>query len=629
MGMKDKATTPLGFLPASPAFEGVGLEGFSLANLRERHHLAALVEAVGSGKIPVDTPCPYGLPTIATALQGWSRWIASERKNDERKKAGEGLARFHYRQAWDGSGRFEFPEILVAALFRAGAPLFPEGTEEEQFKNLETAIHEGALATATSLILSPQCPDLTSSPHASLLLSQALRMEQSEVVEALLDKGVNPNQRVTHYLCKGWPAWFFAKNPTHLEWLLEAGADPMACTRDGKVAQEVWSKSSGILSSHFRKMAKTLSQRSPSQNTPSESLDSSSELLGAFAAAELLRIGALRDWIRQDPTVVLGRQPVPGAEGEEETLAQKVVRTYVFQKTFNLNARGWGNASPAALGVLKLFLEHQGVGKNDKELVALVSLAMGSALGVEKSEMSARKVWQSMKEGVREVLASDEARESAWRGLGDVFRRVCLGATFSGSPSSSAAFRISPLQPDDPGRGDEVVKKMREVLGALTQVPAGVGQNGNIADPVLVAKMFAAWAPGFRGKRFRELGSHVARFLNPQLPPTEERSNLIRHMSADPEVSLGTLVSLILSGDTSDAGGWLTSAVQQWEKSLPVLFGSELADDARKILKPSGGGGGLHPELARIGAEWEGRIMDQNIPEPSKHSSLSPTRRRF
>lgn len=611
------------------------MEGFALANLREGYHLHALVRAVDSGKIPANANCPYDLPTIATALKGWPRL---EKPEDD----GGVLARFHPGQVWDGGGIFYPQEILVAALFRAGAELFPNGPEEAKFENLEVAIYEDAQATAVSLLHAPQCPDLASSSRASFLLSKALEGGQSKVVRAMLDKGADPNRWVKYLSDRERPAWFSARNPAHLKWLLEAGADPSIATEDGRTAQQVWAENKSILSKNLKDMGVVLSEWLASHPGSGVSEAQSPAVMSAFAAGATLRIGALRDAIAKAPEVLSSKLPVPGLEsGEEETLAQQVVRAYLFDKEFSRSYRNTGRCSPAALGILKVFLDRKDLEEGDRGLVALVALAMGVSLGDTGSEMVARRMWTSLRVDVEEILEEESARNAAWRNLGHVFRRASLGASVEGGRSGVKSRWVAEEPIDSPRRVRIIYGKIGEILTAgRLRFPS----NMKAELPVQASRMLAAWSPGFTGAKreagragFQVVECLMSAMKNPPSPDpgllkmsaarsiaeqdAAAHAELMRRMQTDPEVFLGTMVSLVVYDRDQDFDR-LAKAIQEWEKALPMFNDPSLWERALGIFKKAQEKDPLHPELARIKAELRGKLMDLEVPEVS--SSATP-----
>ena len=566
--------------------EHASLIGLAMGELRDSTHLVQLIATVDRGEVPPDAVGVDGKPILATALYGWWRWGQGK---DWPNPMPKDLARFVPGQPWDGHGLCRPFEHLAAALISSGVELFPAGPHE--LTSLERAIEVGASATAVSLIHAPGCPSLMGHPKSPELLVSALSREDTAVVRMLLNKGVDPNALVGPSRV---PAWFSARSPLHLEWLIESGADVSLTTPEGKSAPECWSLEGNIDARGLKDMGRLLSTADPAASVDSH-------VAAAFASVETLRVGSTKSWLSQDDSALTHAMPVPGMPEDTETLAQKMIRLFLVEHPPKKEARArqdWRLKSPP-MGLLKLFIQHPKTPEPDRAAVALLAGIMGQVLGPK--ETAAKKVWESMRQEVDQVLSRPGNLSAAWETLGEVLRRMSDGALFLGY-----------TQPSTQARGS--IERPRLASSVLVELHKALGHGDKLADPVCFSR--ALIAPGIHLARTvnRDLAKIVETPLVDPLqqyprPTREEHKRRKDALGVDPKFSLGVLVGLVMRGGTANK-----EVLEGWIASSDCLGTSPWCSQAVDVIDAASKAGHLPNLLSGVGSSWQARVLSDVLP---------------
>lgn len=570
----------------------------ALALARFRDDVVGLIDAVDRGEVPADLVGAEGKPALALALEDWWRLDGSPEWGDP---PAQQFARFVSGQPWDGTGLCKPSEHLAAALFSSGVELFPEGADP--LVNLEAAVRNGALATSLSLLHAPACPDLKGVPGTGELLAMALEKQQSALVRALLAKGAEPNALSER---NNRPAWFSARTPQHLVWLIEAGADVSLLDHAGRSAPVVWSLEKRVDAKALGEMGKVLSGVDPDQAQDSH-------VSAAFAAVGTMRVGSTKSWLSQDSSFFSHRMPVPGMPEDSETLTQKMVRLFVEDYNFSKQARlkqAYG-IKPPPMGMLKLFMEHPATPHEDRLLVALVATAMGKALGPR--DKAAARVWASMEPQARELLSEHEQLGVAWEGLGHVFRRLADGATlrwYSG-----------------PGRGgkDRASKVATLAASMLESLSPSNRAAGGVAWPPAVARCLIPVGPFLAKTSNPSVGHAVLGSLRPhhkQWPRPEKKDyeQWKEILLSDPRYGVGALVGLVLTGKDAK----VDEEFQALKAAFSFLQTSALGGVGQQVLDAAVEAHGPWPLMEDLSSQWRLRGLNRSLPS----APSTPTRPR-
>lgn len=571
----------------------------ALALARYRDDVVPLIDAVDRGEIPADLVGAEGKPALALALEDWWRLDGSPDWGDP---SAEEIARFVPGQPWDGTGLCKPSEHLAAALFSSGVELFPEGSDP--LVNLEAAVRNGALATSLSLLHAPACPDLKGMQGTGELLAMALEKQQSALVRAFLDKGVEPNALSEK---NRRPVWFSARNPQHLTWLIEAGADVSLLDHAGRSAPVVWSLEKRVSGKALGEMGKVLSEVDPGQAQDAH-------VSAVFAAVETMRVGSTKSWLSQDDSFLSHRMPVPGMPEDSETLTQKMVRLFVEDYTFSKQARlkqAYG-IKPPPMGMLKLFMEHPATPHEDRLLVALVATAMGKALGPR--DKAASRVWASMEGQAQSLLADHEQLGVASEGLGHVFRRLADGAALRWPSGSGRGGK------DRASKVATIAASMLESLNPSNRVA------GRVVWPPAVARCLIPVGPFLAKASNQSLGSAVLRSLRPRnkqwpRPDQKDYEQWKWLLLSDPRYGLGALVGLVLVGKDAK----VEEEFQALKAAFPLLQASSLSGVGQQVLDAAVEAHGPWPLMEDLSSQWRLRGLNQSLPSaPSTPARSRP-----
>lgn len=584
------ASTPLPEKLASRSYRPPlgSLVAHAMAELRDGKHLEVLISAADRGEVSFDEKGPTGEPILSSALRGWDRWS----KGEWDSPMPDELACFVSGRVWDGQGKCRPFEHLAAALIASGVELFPEGPY--QMACLECAINEGASATAVSLLMDSHCPGLGRHPKAPELLSRALVERDTAVVRTMLDKGVDINAPTEH---EEAPAWFAARTPQHLGWLIEAGADLSLTDEAGRTAPELWSRTGRVDTRDLKEMGQLLSDASPD-------VSASSHAAATFAALDAMKVGPVRSWLTQNPSVMGDLAPVPDVPREMESLPQKLARLFLNRYTLDAGTRRKGRwyAEAPPMGLLKLFIEHPQVSGPDRMALALIAQAMGNVLG--EAEKSARKTWESLAPKVESVLSDEKEAEAGWDALSHVFACIAQSIRSTGSLGRTAQSGLTaPL---------------------LLNFHRALGKTPRWTPPHLFARVLVEPGPYLAPAVDQDLcGLVLAPLVRDHRPNVRRDSgpgpcpiDLRFRLQSDPSYATGVLVAMMIS-----APGGLKNyedAVGAWEAAAPFLVSTHQFDRVQSVFETFLEEGALPERLKAWPSQWDAIRLDRQLPSPSR-----------
>lgn len=577
--------------PASSGFPAPPGEflAYAVARLRRCADLPRLIQAARAGQIPPSLEDERGLPVLSLVLEGWH-------SSDDPEPSGYGtdpgqLARFVPGEPWDGRGLLKPSEELAAALLAAGAPPFPQG----RLVNLETALRQGAVAMAVSLLACPQCPDLGRADPKATVLRAALEKDNLPAVRALLEKGVDPNADDGVQ-----PAWFAARSAAALELVLDAGANPGLRDSRGAMAPVAWGRAQGWRapsSTAQAEMGRLLAKRT------SGSMPVPAAQQAAFLALDGYQVGPLRTWLRQAGSLSGARRPVEDVAGDEETLVEAMLRVVLVKSHLSSQARtadSWFRG-PSPFGLLRVFLEHPGLPDDQRAAVALVTLAYGQVLAAD--EKGARRAFATLEPKVRAALSCPEADATgAWALLGEVFRRIARVAPVGQPPGT-------PRQPFQ----EKAMATARDLATALaSKADTSLGPwLWDTSDQAPRAHgMLAAWAHGFSGLGVRDLGcfqplseSWPARFCSVAMALAFLVAEITRRnrppAGASPPTTPRDVLALARAG----------MAVDCLLDHMPQAL-----EQVRGLLASVDAGAGFPPELGEIRSRLAQAVLSHELP---------------